>query len=355
MFIIPNNPGFVPRGPDPRDIPYRAANNLGAITIDWNRRTNSRLRYKALQKQEDQGGSSSCVGQGWAKDQEMNDEKQTGQFADLSAEDVYAWIYMPPDGGAWGYKGGTSIRDRGVSLEHLAPSYNKGLPPDENFMRVRHEEPFTRQAAMSHRIKGYTVVEGLDEMAHAILTNDKVIFGVIGSNQGWQSGDVRPPLPGEKVWGHFILGIDIGVKNGKRGLEFANWWSGQWGHNGFGFINEDYFANGYVYSGYVSQDISDDWLEQINMKRVIRLDGSSDQYIVEGGRKILIPDLDTRSYYRDILKIIPDSEPEVVSKAVFDSLMESEALSIGVMRAAKNAYPVFRDAFESNLGQTDER
>ncbi len=350
MFQIPKNPGFIPRGPDARDIPYRAANNLGSIKVDWNRRTN--IRKELNLKVEDQGSSSTCVGQAWSKYKEIVEFRETGQMINLSAEDIYAWIYEIA-GGAYGYKGGSSLKIRGVAQEFMAPSYKNGLPPDEDFMRVKHTELYTRNDALVRKVSGYTVVDSnIEDFAHAIL-NDScgMVFGVLGTNEGWQDKFVKPPvsgMPSNKIWGHFLTAIDIEVINGKKYVVFLNSWSKQWGDEGYGYLPEDYFASSWVFQGFKIQDLPNSWLDQINMKRVIRLEGTPDQFMVESGRKILIPDLDTRTYYRDILKIIPDSEPEVIQKAEFDSLMESESLSIGVMRAAKNAYPYLKDAFEKN-------
>ena len=342
MDISLKGKGFIPREKDPRDIPYRAANNIGSIVIDWNLRTNAKARYKALQKQENQGLSSSCVAQGWSKDQEMNDEKETGQFLDLSARDIYSWIHET-DGGAWGYKGGSSIKERGIARESLIPSYNGNLPPTEEFMRIREYDSNIRREALNHQIKGYTVVQGIDEMAHAILTNDKVVFGIVGTNAGWQTGNVRPPLSGESIWGHFILGIDLAIINGKRAIEFANWWSKDWGNNGFGIITEDYFANGYVYSGYVSQDIDNSWLEQTKMKDLIMLEGTQDQFVCESGRKLKIPDVETRDFLRDIVKIIT-GEPRVVKQTEFDLFQSAGSMpSVKADQFIRDSYSFYKD------------
>ncbi|QGH73074.1 MAG: peptidase C1 [Podoviridae sp. ctviO18] len=341
MFEIPQNPGFIPRGPDSRDVPYRAANNLGAISVDWNKRTNIRRDFKP--RVNDQGQSSSCVGQGWSQLEAIRNRIKTGQWLDISARDVYSWIYEA-NGGAYAYKGGSSLVNRGVAPEYLVRSYQAEYPPSEEFMRIREFDPVARNAALTHKILGYTVINPeIDDMAHAIENNGAIVLGVIGSNEGWQTGNVRPPLPGEKVWGHFFISEDKFIKNSKRTLECLNSWSKYWGDEGYFYLNEDYFASGYVYSGYNIQGISSDWLNRTRMKDLIILEGTQDQYVCESGRKLKIPDIETRDFLRDVIKIIT-GEPRVVKQAEFDSFQTDKPMpSVKADQFVRDAYTFYKD------------
>ena len=349
MFKIPQNPGFIPRKPDPRDVPFKAV--LGTIPkFDWSKPFD--LRNEMNLKAEDQGPSSSCVAQAWSKYAEVKEMRDAGKPLDLSARDIYSRIWLPPDGGAWGYKGGSVLINRGCTEEAVTPSYSNGKPPSEEFMRIRNENPVARQNASMKRISGYTVVSpNMDEVALSASLNDGCVIGVLGSDEGWQTAQVRPPKRGERTWGHFFY--IVGATKEKQ-LPFQNWWSDRWGEGGFGYLSEDYFNSGLVFSGYAMQDIPNRYLKQIQMKRLIRAEGGTDQYIVNENVKVLIPDVDTLAFLQE-LEIVPKEDAEVLSKSVFDSFVthktplpsvKADKINKEFYEFYKDRLPVLQDAYE---------
>ena len=343
MDISLKGKGAIPRKADARDIIYRDY-IAGFSPIDWDVPYDVRDKIGELPVN-DQGQGLSCTGQASSKLAEIANAfeiKQVNHYVRLSARDIYSRIFIS-SGGAYGFKALSKIVERGVATENRVPSGQ-----DEQSMRVQDNSPSATEEALIYQAKSYAFVSAnIDEMALAIKNQNGIVFGVIGTNGGWSGDRPRYPQPGEEVWYHFITGIGYKLIGGKKHIVILNSWGEEWGDNGYGYISEDYIAWGWTFNAMTLLDLPNP-PEKIFMKRVVRLDGTQDQYILESGRKVLIPDLETRAFYRDVLKIIPDSEPEVIQKAEFDSYMESEPLSMGVMRATKNAYPFFKDAFEKN-------
>lgn len=84
------------------------------------------------------------------------------------------------------------------------------------------------------------------------------------------------------------------------------------------------------------------------MKRIISLENSDDQYLVESGRIFKIPDLATLSYLRDELKIT-NGAVEVVRSPEFNQyLVGRDIPSVEVARKISELYPVLKDAYEPN-------
>lgn len=341
--------GAIKRNPDFRDILFRDY-IAGAGTVNWDEPYDIRSVIGTLPIN-NQNGSSSCVGQSCSKLAEIAEAFESKNQTRLSARDVYSRIYAP-EGGAFGYKGLSIIVNRGVATEVRVSSYNQGNPPDEAFMRIRDDSNEATQEALVRKAKAYAhISQNIDEMAYAIKNQNGIVFGVIGTNQGWAFGKYipEPPKSGEEVWYHFIVGIGYKKIGDKKYILIQNSWGKEWGNQGTALISEDYILGGWTFNAMTLIDLPN-LPEKIFMKRVVKVDGSSDQWIVESGRRILIPDLETLAWYRDVLKIIPDASPEVIQQSEFDSLMESEAVSMGVMRAVRNAYPYFKDAMEKNQG-----
>lgn len=353
MWTLPYdfNPGARKRAADPRDVAYRDL-IAGAPQVDWSHDFDLLHSIGLNLPLKDQGGSGSCVGQASSYLAEIAEFSETGRFTRLSARDIYSRIYIPPEGGAYGYKGMSVICGRGIATDLSVSSYMNGLPPTETFMRQQNNTPSVIQEALVRKGKNYAIVDtkSIDEIAYAIEHQRGVVFGVAGSNEGWQTGMVRPPEGDERQWGHFLVATKRAVINGVRGIMGPNSWSERWGSlGGYYFIPEDYFSRGFAFNGFTLVDLPNTWLDQINMKRRIRLNGAQDQYTVEGKYKFLIPDLDTLSFIRDEIKIVADGDAEVVSKEEFDSYLTGRALpSVKVDRAARAFYESSKDAFEPN-------
>lgn len=343
------NPGAIEHGPDARDIPYGALIPK-AYNIDWANDFDL-LKHIGLDLPiKDQGASSSCVGQASSYLAEIAEFKETGIFTRLSARDIYSRIYLTPDGGAYGYKGLSTVVNRGVATDERVLSYENGNPPSEAFMRTRDNSPESVHDALVHKGKNYATLDmtNIDELAYAIENQGGIVFGVAGSNPGWQNGMVRPPNPGETRWGHYHLGTRRVTINGTRYIVGPNSWSKYWGENGYTYFPESYFSGGFAFDGFTLVDLPNSWLDQIAMKRRIVLAGAQDQYTVEGNRINLIPDLDTLAFLRDESKVVADGL-DTVQKGEFDSYLIGRPWpSVTVDRLARSFYTGAKDAFEPN-------
>ncbi len=350
MYILPSdfNPGGIKRGPDSRDVLYRSLIS-GAPTVDWSHDFDLLKSIGLTLPVKDQNGSSSCVGQASSSLAEIAEFIETGRHTPLSARDIYSRIYVAPDGGAYGYKGLSTICNRGIATEARVSSYEAGRPPSETFMRIQDNSPAATSEALIRKGKNYAIVDtaNIDELAYAIEHQRGIVFGVTGSNEGWQTGIVRPPKPGERVWGHFLVGTKRATRNGVRGIMGPNSWSERWGQlGGHFFVPDYYFSDGWAYNGFTLVDLPNSWLDQINMKRRIVLEGTQDQYVVEGTKKFLIPDLETLTLLREELKVVAEGL-DTVQIGEFNSYLTGRALpSVKVDRLARDFFAGAKDAFE---------
>jgi len=340
------NPGAIPRSPDPRDIPFRAA---GAPSVNWSEGHNVLKELGLTLPIKNQGSSGSCVGQAWAYLAEIKEFVENRSFTLLSPRDIYSRIWLPPDGGAYGYKGGSILAARGVATDAFVSSYINGNPPTEDWMRRRDDSEIVTRNARIRKASGYGhVTLTMDEIAYAIQQQQGIVLGVHGTNEGWGDGFVRPPLPAERIWGHFLVATGFGTIGGKRYIYGPNSWSDQWGENGYYFLSEDYFRQNYVFNPMVLMDLPNEYLEITRMKDLIKLADSPDQYLVESGYRYRIPDLETKVYLRDRIKIILDT-PRTVTREEFDRFQDGGVFPSWPLHLKIGAiYPALRDAFEQN-------
>lgn len=339
------------RSPDPRDVPFSSL-IAGAPVVEWIKGYDVEENLNTKVGVEDQGSGQSCVAQAWSTYAEIADFFEQRLPVDLSSRDIYSRIFIPPDGGAYGYKGGSILQARGVAEEKFVLSYISGNPPDEAFMRIQNNDPDVAKNAAVRKIKGYAFITNgnIDELAYAIQNNHGAVFGVTGSNNGWQTGYPRPPLQGESMWGHFLYASGFKIINGKKYIYGPNSWGRGWGQGGYYFLSEDYFAQGWTFNGMTLVDLPNNWQQTINMKDLIKLGDSPEQYMVESGIRIRIPDIETKGWLRDKLKIILDT-PRVVTREEFDRLQDGGSFPSYRLHLRLGAiYSDFKDAFEEDQG-----
>ena len=189
-----------------------------------------------------QQSSLSCVGQTTMNMAKIAWYQNRNTLQDFSARFIYSQIFQP-QGGAYGRDGMNILVNQGTSKNDIYPSD----PQTETHMRDK-----TGLIPAQAQAIGFDIYEGqayvgvdnfnIDEVARAIRDTGSCMVLAMGSNPGWSSPDVRPALPNESVWGHAVTGTQALLRNGKRTIKFLNSW-GLWGENGYGYINEDYFAN----------------------------------------------------------------------------------------------------------------
>ena len=343
MDIKSKGKGLLFRSPDPRAIKYGAL--FREFLVDWNKGFDLRdfLRFKV----EDQGTSASCVSQSISKYAEVFDKFETGEAPDLSARDMYSRIYEP-GGGAYVHRGMSLWVNRGIPMEGLVPSYEGYRPPSEEFMRQRSESPSVESNAFVRRIGAYAALSNnIDEYAHAIENSKGIVFGVAGTNEGWQTVFPRPPKEGEEVWYHLLFGAGFKKIDGKKHIIALNSWGENWGDKGFCYVSEDYFSGSQIFGGQTATDIQN-LPESIKMLDLVKLQNSQDQWIVSAGFRYRIPDIETKNWYRDGLKIILD-EPRIVTQDEFDKFQDGGSIPSWLLDLKlKNLYNDMKDAYEQN-------
>ena len=257
-ILDPNfNPGaFAPR-PDSRAFQYRQLLALGAVAapvVDWDKGFDVEEQFGFEITQKDQDGSLSCVGQTTAGLGQVINFIQDGEKEEKSAKYIYEQIYLP-SGGAYLDAGASVAVRTGFALEKDYSSYNNGLPPSEDFMRKAGITNELRAKAEKYESEKYFYIaaNNIDEAAFAIQAHGAIILGATGSNPGWGTGDIRPPKAGETLWGHAFLGKGFKKVSGMKKLKFQNSW-GSWGYQGDGWVGEDYFASGNMYTPIVLVD-----------------------------------------------------------------------------------------------------
>lgn len=246
--------GAYPDPADPRD--YKAEEIMGVAKYPTFEQGYSVENEIGKLKIEDQGQSGSCVSQAFSKYAEVLNLFETKKFTDLSARDIYSRIYLP-QGGAYLRAGAKTLVKHGDAEERLVPSYMNGNPPTEDFMRQKVDTPIVLDNAAIYRAKAYARIytHDINTVAQAIYLNHGVATGATGSNQGWATGNVRPPKAGEDTWGHAIYCAGYGIDGLGKYIEFINSWSVTWGFAGRGRIHEDYFASGKIFSLWTLVDL----------------------------------------------------------------------------------------------------
>lgn len=252
------NPGAFPSRPDSRAFQYSQLLALGAVlapTVDWDNGFDCEEHYGFEITKKNQDGSGSCVGQTTAELGQVINFIQDGEKEEKSAKYIYEQIYLP-QGGAYLDAGANCAVRTGFALEKDYSSYDNGVPPSEDYMRKAGITNELRALAEKYDADKYFYItpNNIDELAFAIQAHGAVILGATGSNPGWQTGDVRPPQPGETPWGHAFLGKGYKKINGIKKVKFQNHWSAGWGFNGDGWIDENYVKSPNFYTPIVLVD-----------------------------------------------------------------------------------------------------
>lgn len=243
------NPGAYPDRLDERDYQYSDI-VFGTPIIDWEKGYDVEKELGITLKVEHQNGSSSCVGQAWAKYTEVIDFVETGKISDHSAKSIYEQIFLP-SGGAYIRDGAKTIVNGGIALEEWISSYEDSSPPSEEYMRIQSILPEIREKMKSYKAKEYRSIgsANIDLLAHAIMNNNGAVSGATGDNKGWSGKNINDFVVNAPTdnnpWGHAFYWVAFGIDEKGKWFEFINSWGNGWGNNGRGrmYYNEYNMAN----------------------------------------------------------------------------------------------------------------
>lgn len=210
--------------PDPRDDrDYSAAIIMAASpSVDWE-------KGFILPKPPfwDQQSSDACVGASWSYYHWQLKNKN------YSRRGLFSRI-------ALSY--GAYIRDGGLKICQIGQETNDEVadPDIRTATSMRDKTGVNdKEASDDREADSFVLPADIDSVAKAIRDYKGVVFGVIGTNEGWQNyADPRPPKDGETQWGHALYLYGYCMRNGKKCVIARSSWSEQ-DH----YINEDYFKN----------------------------------------------------------------------------------------------------------------
>lgn len=281
------NPGAFPDRYDSRDRRYKEI-AFGAPPVNWEggfsvlERLNDEFLFKGLTI-ENQGSSSSCVGQAYSKYAEVLNIVETKGFIDLSAKSIYERIFLP-QGGAY-FRDGAEAVVKGIATEVSVPSYLISVendkvisnPPTEEFMRNPSITNDIRKEMETYAAKEYRKVDrtNLDELANAIIDGWGLVIGLAGNNKAWKNKNLGKL---DKVdWWHAVYVFAFGQDDRGRWIDFVNSWSISWGEKGIGRI--------YVDEWNMSQHASSCWViidkpNQNHMVKLVKTKDDSTVYVV---------------------------------------------------------------------------
>jgi hypothetical protein len=207
-----------------------------------------------LMPRKNQGQSGSCGGQASAYGGQILSKTHRNDGRERSAKYHYSQVYVPGGGSDPRSLANISIK-QGFGLESLTPSYQGGNPPTEGFMeRPQDITPGARiSAAQDQMMLAYAFPRvDLETVGQAISSTTHGLLLVHGSNNGtWlsevpQSPSYRPQGAPNSPWSHYMCGVLPGIYYGKKGIWSLQSWGASAGHNGWQFLNEDYFSSGNI-------------------------------------------------------------------------------------------------------------
>lgn len=228
-----------------------------------------------------QGQSSSCTGQGLSYYLEVLNFIETGEWVKISARDIYAYISIGKDKGAYLRDALKLACDRGIGTEELVPCYHGQSPfsEDEYLVKPAESKELTAiRTALQSREYQLAVtewgLERMEKMAWQMLMGFGTYFAVDGENNGtWTSEYPQPPV--NKKWGHALFGGKAGLdKDGKPFIGLINSW-GNVGVNGWQKLKANYFQANAVITPWTLIDKNNNWNNMIKSNVKIVKDENS--------------------------------------------------------------------------------
>jgi hypothetical protein len=183
---------------------------------------------------EDQGTSDSCVAQAWSYYHRQLHGK------DYSRRDLFCRIAL--DYGAFIRDGGWQVVNNGQATRDEVSDPNPQTPQN---MR---DKSGTKQEYRDDdkELNFFVLPADIDSVASAIKAYKGVVFGVTGSNPGWQDLlNPRPPLPGETQWGHALYAMGYHLHDGQKCIIAKSSWCNTVNEH---HIKENYFNSGFTFN-----------------------------------------------------------------------------------------------------------
>ena len=227
--------GYRPEPPDERDLLIPIPKYDLPKKVDWS---------SMVTVAKNQGPEGACVGFGVTALKEFQEWRQYGSKFDFSER----WIYeMAKDHDEWPGRDyeGTSIRGAMKALAQHGICEEKHWP----YLPGQKGEPDEKAAenAYKYRIERYRslviprkdirlIMRGLHEtgpLATGVAVHES--WFVVGKD-----GVIHDPGPGAKIYGYHAI-LTVAYTIDEQRLKIKNSWGTDWGAEGFGFINFDYF------------------------------------------------------------------------------------------------------------------
>lgn len=294
MTIEEVSKGAVPDQPDDRD--FKAEAILGAVTVDFT----EEFRLPEPPSQ-DQGQSDSCVAHAWS----YYHWQLRGK--DYSRRDLFCRIFL--DYGAYIRDGGKEIVKNGHATKDEVPD-----PSPQTASNMRSKADTDALERLDDIEASYFVLpqQDINGVAWGIKNYKGVVFGVNGSNQGWQNMlEPRPPMQGETIWGHALYAMGYHTHgDGQKCIIAKSSWSPVTEHH----IREFYFTS--LIGTFNAWTLIP---KESNTMKLVKDNGTV--YIISGNndkRKIGIADEDTLGLFGDEPQEVMDTtgipEYQTISK-----------------------------------------
>lgn len=209
----------------------------------------------------DQKSSSSCVGQSFAKQLEVDELAENGVYRLLSPRSIYSLGFIADGGGMNIRDAAKLITKVGATLETLLPSESLG----EIEMRKNSDyKADARQVALVYKPDSVVFSDANFEAIASIIETfrsdgkRKVVgIAVEGWNNGTWISDFPQPVHKGTTWHHKTVATDFGLINGKKFISIDNSWGVDVGRLGQQFLGIDYEP--FIYSADYTINLPDNW------------------------------------------------------------------------------------------------
>lgn len=143
--------------------------------------------------------------------------------------------------------------------------------------------------------QSFSLPNDIDSVAQGIKTFGGVVFGVTGTNEGWQDmSNPRPPASGETQWGHALYCKGYHLHDGLKCIIAKSSWEEVPNHH----IKENYFAAGYTFNPWTLIP-----KQQGDTMIVYKFDDNATEYVLCEDTLIPFTDMDTLAQFTSGLTI----------------------------------------------------